>query len=233
MSRYNASFPFAVAYPPQPMTNVLAEWLAKHDIKQAHIAETEKYAHVTFFFNGGVEKQFENEERYLIDSPKVATYDLQPKMSVAGVADRVAEVVRAAKHEFIMCNFAPPDMVGHTGIFDAAVEAITHTDAAVGTVYAACQEAGYTLLVTADHGNAEQMLNPDTGAPHTAHTTNKVPFILAGPTTKGGAAFAFADDKDRKEDEEEGALCDVAPTVLALLGLDKPEEMTGRSLLAV
>jgi 2,3-bisphosphoglycerate-independent phosphoglycerate mutase len=129
MSRYNANFPFPVAYPPQPMTNVLAEWLAKHDIKQAHIAgkfhfclppraradphnaETEKYAHVTFFFNGGVEKQFKNEERHLIDSPKVATYDQQPKMSVAGVADKVAEVVRAAKHEFIMCNFAPPDMV--------------------------------------------------------------------------------------------------------------------------
>jgi 2,3-bisphosphoglycerate-independent phosphoglycerate mutase len=230
MSRYNANFPFPVAYPPQPMTNVLAEWLAKHDIKQAHIAETEKYAHVTFFFNGGVEKQFKNEERHLIDSPKVATYDQQPKMSVAGVADKVAEVVRAAKHEFIMCNFAPPDMVGHTGIFDAAVEAITYTDAAVGTVYAACQEAGYTLLVTSDHGNAEQMLNLETGAPHTAHTTNKVPFIIAGPKD---VAFAFADDKDRKEDEEEGALCDVAPTVLALLGLDKPEEMTGRLLLAV
>lgn len=230
MSRYNASFPYPVAYPPQAMTNVLAEWLAKHDIKQAHIAETEKYAHVTFFFNGGVEKQFENEERHLVDSPKVATYDKLPKMSVQGVADKVAEVVRAAKDEFVMCNFAPPDMVGHTGIFDAAVEAITHTDAAVGTVYAACQEAGYTLLVTADHGNAEQMLNLETGAPHTAHTTNKVPFILAGPK---GVDFAFADDKDRKEDEEEGALCDVAPTVLALLGLDKPEEMTGRSLLAV
>ncbi|KAH9169095.1 phosphoglycerate mutase [Lactarius sanguifluus] len=197
MSRYNAT-----------MTN--------HDVKQAHIAETEKYAHVTFFFNGGVEKQFENEERHLIDSPKVATYDLLPKMSVRGVADKVAEVVRASKHEFIMCNFAPPDMVGHTGIFDAAVEAITHTDAAVGT------EAGYTLLVTADHGNAEQMVNPETGAPHTAHTTNKVPFILAGP--KGSTC---------REDEEEGALCDVAPTVLALLGLDQPDEMTGRSLLAV
>ncbi|KAH9029144.1 phosphoglycerate mutase [Lactarius pseudohatsudake] len=229
MSRYNASFPFPIAYPPQAMTNVLAEWLAKHDVKQAHIAETEKYAHVTFFFNGGVEKQFENEERHLVDSPKVATYDLLPKMSVRGVADKVAEVVRASTHEFVMCNFAPPDMVGHTGIFDAAVEAITHTDAAVGTVYAACQEAGYTLLVTADHGNAEQMVNPETGAPHTAHTTNKVPFILAGPK---GSTVAFADDKDRKEDEEEGALCDVAPTILALLGLDQPDEMTGRSLLA-
>ena len=115
-------------------------------------------------------------------------------------------------------NYSP--QVGHTGIFDAAVEAITHTDAAVGTVYAACQEAGYTLLVTADHGNAEQMVNLETGAPHTAHTTNKVPFIMAGPKD---VTFAFVDDKDRKEDEEEGALCDVAPTVLALLGLDKPD----------
>jgi len=137
--------------------------------------------------------------------------------------------VRENKQELVMCNFAPPDMVGHTGMFDAAVEAITHTDEAVGTVYAACQEAGYTLLITADHGNAEQMENLETGAPHTAHTTNKVPFIMAGPKD---TKFAFADDKDRKEDDEEGALCDVAPTVLALLGLDKPEEMTGRSLLA-
>ncbi|KAI0275453.1 cofactor-independent phosphoglycerate mutase [Gloeopeniophorella convolvens] len=231
MSRYNAEFPFAVAYPPQAMTNVLAEWLAKKGLKQAHIAETEKYAHVTFFFNGGVEKQFEAEERHMIASPKVATYDKQPSMSVQGVADKVAEVLRAKTHEFVMCNFAPPDMVGHTGVFDAAVEAITHTDAAVGTVYEACQEAGYILLVTADHGNAEQMENPETGAPHTAHTTNKVPFILAGP--KGAEQqLAFQADEDRKADEEEGALCDVAPTVLALLGLEQPEEMTGRSLLA-
>ncbi|KAI0066721.1 cofactor-independent phosphoglycerate mutase [Artomyces pyxidatus] len=228
MSRYNAEFPFPVAFPPQAMTNVLAEWLSKQGVQQAHIAETEKYAHVTFFFNGGVEKQFEGEERNMIASPKVATYDKQPSMSVQSVADKVAEVVKADKHEFVMCNFAPPDMVGHTGVFDAAVEAITATDAAVGTVYKACQEAGYILLITADHGNAEQMLNPDTGAPHTAHTTNKVPFIMTGDPTK----YKFADDKDRKEDEEEGALCDVAPTVLALLGLPQPEEMTGRSLLA-
>ncbi|KAH9973369.1 cofactor-independent phosphoglycerate mutase [Lactifluus volemus] len=230
MSRYNAEFPFPVAYPPQAMTNVLAEWLSKHGIKQAHIAETEKYAHVTFFFNGGVEKQFEDEERHMIDSPKVATYDKLPKMSVQGVADKVAEVVRAGKHEFVMCNFAPPDMVGHTGIFEAAVEAITHTDAAVGTVYDACQEAGYTLIITADHGNAEQMVNLDTGSPHTAHTTNKVPLIIAGPKNVDGA-LVFMDDKDRKEDEEEGALCDVAPTILAVLGLEQPKEMSGRSLL--
>ncbi|KAI0783965.1 phosphoglycerate mutase [Irpex lacteus] len=230
MSRYNQEFPFPVAFPPQAMTNVLAEWLAKQGVKQAHIAETEKYAHVTFFFNGGVEKQFENEERHLIPSPKVATYDKQPSMSVQSVADKVAEVVRAKTHEFVMCNFAPPDMVGHTGVYDAAVEAIGYTDKAVGTVYKACEEAGYILLITADHGNAEQMINPDTGAPHTAHTTNPVPFIMTGDSKK----FKFIQDKKPAENEEaeEGAICDVAPTVLDILGLPQPEEMTGHSLLA-
>ncbi|KAH9926485.1 cofactor-independent phosphoglycerate mutase [Fomitopsis serialis] len=227
MSRYNAEFPFPVAFPPLPMTNVLAEWLAKEGVKQAHVAETEKYAHVTFFFNGGVEKQFAAEERHMIPSPKVATYDKEPKMSVQSVADKVAEIVKKGDHEFVMCNFAPPDMVGHTGIYDAAVEAISHTDAAVGTVYKACQEAGYILLITADHGNAEQMVNPQTGAPHTAHTTNPVPFIMTGDPKK----LKFTVDKKDGE-EEEGALCDVAPTVLDILGLGKPEEMSGRSLLA-
>ncbi|GBE77285.1 cofactor-independent phosphoglycerate mutase [Sparassis crispa] len=226
MSRYNADFPFPVAFPPQAMTNVLAEWLSKQGIKQAHVAETEKYAHVTFFFNGGVEKQFTAEERHMIPSPKVATYDKQPKMSVQGVADKVAELVKQGKHEFVMCNFAPPDMVGHTGVYDAAVEAIGFTDKAVATVYKACEAAGYVLLVTADHGNAEQMINPETGAPHTAHTTNAVPFIMTGPKE-----LKFAEDKKDGE-EEEGALCDVAPTVLAVMGLPQPEEMTGRSLLA-
>ncbi|KAJ7589652.1 phosphoglycerate mutase [Mycena floridula] len=225
MSRYNSEYPFPVAFPPQAMTNVLAETLASAGIKQAHIAETEKYAHVTFFFNGGVEKQYQNEERHMIPSPKVATYDKQPEMSVKAVAEKVAEVVKKGENEFVMCNFAPPDMVGHTGIYDAAVEAITHTDEAVGIVYKACQEAGYILLVTADHGNAEQMKNLETGAPHTAHTTNPVPFIMTGDSKK----YRFVEDK---EGEDEGALCDVAPTVLDLLGIAKPEEMTGRSLLA-
>ncbi|KAL0946449.1 hypothetical protein HGRIS_012672 [Hohenbuehelia grisea] len=233
MSRYNSEFPFPVAFPPQAMTNVLAEWLAAQGAKQAHIAETEKYAHVTFFFNGGVEKQFDQEERHMIPSPKVATYDKQPKMSVQGVADKVAEVVLSKEHDFVMCNFAPPDMVGHTGIYDAAVEAITHTDAAVGTVYKACQEAGYILLITADHGNAEQMLNAETGAPHTAHTTNPVPFIMTGDPKK----FRFVEDElegevKPGEEKEPGALCDVAPTILDIMGLPQPEEMTGRSLLA-
>jgi len=241
MSRYNAEFPFNVAYPPQAMTNVLAEWLAKEGVKQAHIAETEKYAHVTFFFNGGVEKQFEHEERHLIPSPKVATYDQDPSMSVKAVAEKVAEVVKSKTQEFVMCNFAPPDMVGHTGIYDAAVKAITATDEAVGIIAKACEEAGYILAITADHGNAEQMLNPDTGAPHTAHTTNKVPFILTG-----GGKYKFKEDKPKSTheshagsteqkaeevEEEEGALCDVAPTILDILGLPQPEEMTGRSLL--
>ncbi|KAI0726843.1 cofactor-independent phosphoglycerate mutase [Fomitopsis betulina] len=227
MSRYNAEFPFPVAYPPQAMTNVLAEWLSKEDIKQIHVAETEKYAHVTFFFNGGVEKQFAAEERAMIPSPKVATYDKEPKMSVQGVADKVAELVKKGEYEFVMCNFAPPDMVGHTGVFNAAVEAIGYTDKAVGTVYKACEEAGYILLITADHGNAEQMINPETGAPHTAHTTNVVPFIMTGDPKK----LKFTVDKKDGE-EDEGALCDVAPTILDILGLSKPEEMTGRSLLA-
>ncbi|KAE9403782.1 hypothetical protein BT96DRAFT_936208 [Gymnopus androsaceus JB14] len=157
----------------------------------------------------------------------VATYDKQPSMSVKEVAEKVASVVLDAKHEFIMCNFAPPDMVGHTGVFDAAVEAITHTDEAVGIVYEACEKAGYLLLITADHGNAEQMRNAETGAPHTAHTTNPVPFIMTGDPKK----FKFAADLDDGE-QEPGALCDVAPTVLDLLGLPQPKEMSGRSLLA-
>ena len=121
------------------------------------MSETEKYAHVTFFFNGGVEKQYENEERHMIPSPKVATYDKQPEMSVQGVADKVAEIVRKGEHEFVMCNFAPPDMVGHTGKYDAAVQAISHTDKAVGTIYEACEEAGYVLFITADHGNPQNL----------------------------------------------------------------------------
>ncbi|OBZ68548.1 2,3-bisphosphoglycerate-independent phosphoglycerate mutase [Grifola frondosa] len=209
MSQYNAEFPFAVAFPPQAMTNVLAEWLSKEASSRPMSLRPKNTRMSRFFFNGGVEKQFTAEERFMIPSPKVATYDKDPKMSVQSVADKVAELVKKGEYEFIMCNFAPPDMVGHTGVFDAAVEAITRTDAAVGTVYKACEEAGYILLITADHGNAEQMINPETGAPHTAHTTNP----------KDG-------------EEEEGALCDVAPTVLDILGLPKPEEMSGRSLLA-
>ncbi|ORY34212.1 metalloenzyme [Naematelia encephala] len=220
MSRYNPEWTFPVAFAPASMDNVLAEWLGKQGASQCHIAETEKYAHVTFFFNGGVEKQYPLEERMMIPSPKVATYDKQPEMSVQSVADKVAEVVKSDKYDFVMCNFAPPDMVGHTGVYDAAVVAIGATDKAVKTVYDACEEAGYVLCVTADHGNAEQMLDPETGNPHTAHTTNHVPFIVTGD--KGALEVSG----------EQGALADVAPTVLAIMGLPQPEQMTGRSLLA-
>ncbi|KAJ7693051.1 cofactor-independent phosphoglycerate mutase [Mycena rosella] len=215
-----------VGLPDQPievaaMTNVLAEWLAAKGVKQAHIAETEKYAHVTFFFNGGVEAQFDLEERHIVPLPKVATYDLQPEMSVQAVPDTVARVVESKVHDFApgyVLNADIHPQVGHTGSFDAVVRAIGATDAAVGTVYAACQRAGYVLLVTADHGNAEQMRNAATRAPHTAHTCNPVPFIFAAAALKADTEGA---------DEEPGALCDVA---LDIMGLPQPEEMTGRSL---
>ncbi|KAG8994346.1 hypothetical protein FRB93_001602 [Tulasnella sp. JGI-2019a] len=221
MSQYKLEFPFGVAFPPQAMTNVLAEVLSKNGLKQAHIAETEKYAHVTFFFNGGLEKQYEGEERSMIPSPKVATYDKQPEMSVQKVADKVAEVVGTKEYDFVMCNFAPPDMVGHTGVYDAAVIAIGETDKAVKTVYDACESAGYILLITADHGNAEQMINPQTGAPHTAHTTNPVPFIMTGDPKE--YSFSTGEKAGAGEGEDVPSLGDVAPTILDLMGLDKPE----------
>ncbi|KAJ1881893.1 hypothetical protein H4R99_001187 [Coemansia sp. RSA 1722] len=221
MTQYKADFPFPAAFPPQKMTDVLAEWLAKKDVAQVHIAETEKYAHVTFFFNGGTEAQFKGEDRDLIPSPKVATYDLQPEMSSMAVADKVAEEIGADKYPFVMCNFAPPDMVGHTGDYDAAVKAIAATDKAIGRIYDACKEHGYALFVTADHGNAEKMLSDDGKQPHTAHTCSRVPFIMANGGSEDG--FAAYDEKH--------ALCDVAPTVLAYMGLEIPEHMTGHSIL--
>jgi len=226
MTPYKAEFPFHVAFRPHSMANVLADWLSQQGVKQSHIAETEKYAHVTFFFNGGVEKQFAEEERHMIPSPKVPTYRDQPPMSAVEVAQKVATVVQADTHEFVMCNFAPPDMVGHTGDLAAAKVAIDATDKAVQIVWEACEKAGYVLLITADHGNAEQMKNPETGEPHTAHTTNPVPFIMAGADKK----YSFAKDGEGEE-EKEGALADVAPTVLALMGISQPDEMNGHSLL--
>ena len=152
MTRYKTDFNFPIAFAPQVMDNVLADWLAKQGVRQCHIAETEKYAHVTFFFNGGREIQFDHEDRDLIPSPKVATYDKQPKMSAMAVADRMCERIEAGEHEFVMNNFAPPDMVGHTGVYDAAVIACGETDSAIGKVYETCKKAGYTLFVTSDHG---------------------------------------------------------------------------------
>ncbi len=218
MTRYKTDYKFPVAFPPQVMDNVLAEWFGKKGIKQCHIAETEKYAHVTFFFNGGVEKQYEGEERELIPSPKVATYDLEPPMSAQKVADKLSERISSKKFEFLMNNFAPPDMVGHTGVYKAAIQGVAATDAAIGSVYDTCVKEGYVLFVTSDHGNAEEMLD-DKGSPKTSHTTNKVPFVMAN-APKGWSL--------KKQD---GVLGDVAPTLLDAMGLEQPKEMGGHSLL--
>lgn len=152
MTQYKPDYTFPIAFPPQHMGNVLAEWLGKKNVKQCHVAETEKYAHVTFFFNGGIEKQFPGEERDLIPSPRVATYDLDPKMSAGAVGDKIVERLGEQKFEFVMNNFAPPDMVGHTGVYKAAAEGVTATDKAIGKVYQACKDNGYILFITADHG---------------------------------------------------------------------------------
>ncbi|KAL1967588.1 hypothetical protein VTN77DRAFT_3103 [Rasamsonia byssochlamydoides] len=218
MTQYKTDYPFPVAFPPQHMGNVLAEWLSKKGVKQSHVAETEKYAHVTFFFNGGVEKQFPGEDRDMIPSPKVATYDLDPKMSAAAVGEKVAERIAEGKYEFVMNNFAPPDMVGHTGVYEAAIQGVAATDKAIGHIFEACKKHGYILFVTADHGNAEEMLNEER-KPKTSHTTNKVPFVLAN------APEGWSLKK------ENGVLGDVAPTILDAMGIEQPEEMSGRSLL--
>ncbi|KAF2459293.1 BPG-independent [Lineolata rhizophorae] len=218
MTMYNTRYTFPIAFPPQRMGDVMAEWLAKQGCKQCHVAETEKYAHVTFFFNGGVEKQFEAEDRELIPSPKVATYDLQPEMSAMAVADRLCERIEGGKYEFLMNNFAPPDMVGHTGVYEAAIKGVAETDKAIGKVYEQCKKSGYVLFITADHGNAEEMINED-GKPKTSHTTNKVPFVMANAPP--GYSLKKTD----------GVLGDVAPTILQVMGLPQAEDMTGHSLL--
>ncbi|KAF2716866.1 2,3-bisphosphoglycerate-independent phosphoglycerate mutase [Polychaeton citri CBS 116435] len=218
MTRYKTDFTFPIAFAPQVMDNVLSDWLSQKGIKQSHIAETEKYAHVTFFFNGGQEVQYDGEERDMISSPKVATYDLQPTMSAVAVAERMAERIGEGKFEFVMNNFAPPDMVGHTGVYDAAVIGVGETDKAIGIVLEACKKHGYTLFITADHGNAEEMLTAE-NTPKTSHTLNKVPFVMCNAP----ASWSL-----KKQD---GVLGDVAPTILEAMGLDQPKEMGGTSLL--
>ncbi|KAI6782169.1 phosphoglycerate mutase-like protein [Emericellopsis cladophorae] len=224
MTQYKVDFPFPVVSKPQVMDNVLAEWLGKQNVEQVHVAETEKYAHVTFFFNGGVEKVFALETRDmdqdLVPSNKsVATYDQAPEMSQDGVAEQVNKRMKEQKFPFVMCNLAAPDMVGHTGVYESALTAVESCDKAIAKIYEGCKEAGYILFITADHGNAEEMKFAD-GKPKTSHTTNKVPLIMAN-APEGWAL----------KDTTEGVLGDVAPTVLAALGLPQPEEMTGTSLL--
>ena len=216
MAQYDATMPnVEVAYPPVPLTNVLGEYVAVHGKTQLRIAETEKYAHVTFFFNGGREAPFEGEDRCVIPSPKVATYDLQPEMSAYLVADECKKRIESGKYDMIILNFANCDMVGHTGIFDAAVKAVEAVDKAAGEVIDAVVAAGGAVLLTADHGNADKMYEPD-GEPFTAHTTNPVPLL----------AINCGDVKLR----EGGVLADLAPTLLQLMELPQPEEMTGKSL---
>ena len=203
---------------PVPLDHILAEVLAENGLKQLRIAETEKYAHVTFFFNGGVETPVAGEERVLIPSPKVATYDLKPEMSAVELTDRLVAEIRSGKYDFVFVNYANPDMVGHTGILDAAIKAIATIDKCLGRLEQAVREAGGALLITADHGNAETMKDPETGEPFTQHTTNVVPAILVN----GPAAVKQLAD---------GRLADVAPTLLALMDLPQPKAMTGHSLL--
>ncbi|MGB0919978.1 MAG: 2,3-bisphosphoglycerate-independent phosphoglycerate mutase [Alphaproteobacteria bacterium] len=206
-------------FPPENPENTLGEFLAAQGRKQLHIAETEKYAHVTFFFNGGREEPFAGEERILVPSPKVATYDLQPEMSAGEVTDRLVTEITKGGHDFIVVNYANPDMVGHTGVMSAAVKAVETIDGCLARLEDAVTQAGGVMLVTADHGNVEQMHDDTTNGPHTAHTTFEVPFVLVN-------AAALPGDVTLRS----GRLADVAPTVLSLMGLTPPKEMTGRVL---
>jgi len=227
MTQYDAKVPLPVLYPPQSMKHVLAEWLSVNSLAQFHTAETEKYAHVTFFFNGGQETAFPNEDRKLVQSPKVPTYDLKPEMSVAQVGETVIEAIASGKYHFVMCNLAPPDMVGHTGIYEPTIKAVEATDATIGNIWKACQKHNYILCITSDHGNAEEMFEPD-GKPKTAHTTNLVPFIITKNFSKNQS---FVWDSSLVNSKHERGLRDVAPTICNLLGLKIPSEMTGSSLL--
>lgn len=211
-----------VAFHPHRLKNILGEIISKAGMKQLRTAETEKYAHVTFFFNGGVEEPFEGEERDMIASPKVATYDMQPEMSAPAVTDNIVKRINSGQFDFILINYANCDMVGHTGDFNAAKKAVEAVDEALGKVLETVKEQGGIALVTADHGNAEMMIDPKTGGPWTAHTTNLVPFLIYDPTAKLKGEHLL---------KEGGILADVAPTVLELLGLEKPKEMTGTSLI--
>ena len=219
MTQYDEEFPLPAAFPPQPMDDKLADVLEAHGLKSFRTAETEKYPHVTYFFNGGAEEPPAGEERRLVPSPRVATYDLQPEMSAPDVTRGLVEAIRSRRFDVLVCNYANPDMVGHTGVLAAAVKAVETVDAGLGEVLQACRETCTTLLVTADHGNCEQMWDPETNGPHTAHTTNPVGIILVEP-----------DGRKTATGLNSGALCDVAPTILGLIGISQPEAMTGKDL---
>ena len=216
LTQYAADIDAPCAFSPEKLTNVLGQWLQDHGKTQLRISETEKYAHVTFFFNGGIESPFEGEDRILIPSPDVATYDLQPEMNSTLLTDKLVAAIASQKHDVIICNYPNGDMVGHTGILSAAIEACEAVDRCVGRVVEALQQVGGECLITADHGNAEQMSNETTGQAHTAHTSEPVPFIYVGR-----AAVPAAN----------GKLSDIAPTMLTLLGMEIPPQMTGNQLM--
>jgi 2,3-bisphosphoglycerate-independent phosphoglycerate mutase len=217
-SVYDKTYPLPVAFPPELPRNILASVFAAHEVNNFRLAETEKYAHVTYFFNGGTEREFPHENRLLVPSPKVATYDLMPEMSAFKITDKFLRALDDRETDVFVVNFANPDMVGHTGKLDKTIEACQYVDTCLGWITKAMKSAKGTILITADHGNAELMIDPKTGEPHTAHTTNPVPFLLIDEDSLGVKLRA------------EGALEDVAPTMLGLLGIDQPVEMTGRDL---
>ena len=218
MTSYEATFTFPVAFPKTKLVNILGDVLEANGINQFRTAETEKYAHVTFFFNGGIDEPQPHETRKLVASPKVATYDMQPEMSAPEVCENVLEAVANPKYGFVLVNFANPDMVGHTGVVEAATKACKVVDECVGKIAAKCKENGVTMLLTADHGNSEVIVDEKTGKPQTAHTTNEVPFVVIN----GPEGLQLKDD---------GALCNVAPTILQLMGINKPAEMDCDSLI--
>ena len=217
MTQYDPKFGLPAAFPPQSMARIMAEVVSQEGLRMFRTAETEKYPHVTYFFNGGIETAYPGEDRLLIPSQKVATYDLMPEMSARGVTDVLCKAILANEHHFVLCNYANGDMVGHSGSLPATISAVETVDECLTRVVTAAQEAGATLLITADHGNCEYMIDEATGGPHTAHTTNPVPLVIMDPRgdrpLRGG-----------------GALCDVAPTILTMLGVQQPAEMTGTDL---
>jgi 2,3-bisphosphoglycerate-independent phosphoglycerate mutase len=217
LTNYDKTFDVPVAFQPTSMERILAEVLSSQGLCMLKTAETEKYPHVTYFFNGGVEKPYPCEERVMVPSPKVATYDLKPEMSAAGVTDALCKGISSGEHDFILCNYANADMVGHSGSIPATIKAVETVDQSLARVLKTAESAGMRLIVTADHGNAEMMIDPETGGPHTAHTTNPVPFVIV--------------DWDQEQRlRSDGALCDVAPTILSMLGIEQPREMSGVNL---
>ena len=218
LTQYAANIDAPSAYPPEPLINVMGDWLAKHDKTQLRISETEKYAHVTFFYSGGREEVYPGEDRILVPSPKVATYDLQPEMNSEELTDKLVEAIESGKYDAVVCNYPNGDMVGHTGVYDAAVKAVEAVDSCIGRIVEALEKTGGECLITADHGNAEEMLNEETGQAHTAHTSELVPFIYFGRDAQA---------------RQGGTLSDVAPTMLHLMGMPQPDEMTGTPIMTL